>query len=135
MLQPKKQKYRKKFRGKMRGKAMVGSSLEFGEYGLKALGCAWLTSQQIEAGRKAIAHHTKRAGKIWICVFPDKSYTKKASGARMGGGKGDIEGYVAVIKPGRIIFEIAGVAEDVGKEALRLAGAKMPFKTRVIAKQ
>lgn len=135
MLQPRKQKYRKHFRGKMRGKAMVGSTLEFGEYGLKALGCNWMTSQQIEAARKAIAHHTKRAGKIWIRTFPDKTYTKRASGAKMGGGKGDPEGYVAVIKPGRILFEVAGVEEKISKEALRLAGAKLPFKTKIVERE
>lgn len=134
MLQPKKQKYRKHFRGKRRGKATSGSTLAFGEYGLKAQGRGWMKSQQIEAARKAIAHHTKRVGKIWIRVFPDKTYTKRPAGARMGGGKGDPEGYVAVIKPGRVLFEIAGVDETTSREALRLAGSKLPFKTKIIEK-
>lgn len=134
MLQPKKQKYRKHFRGKMRGVSTAGSRVSFGEYGLKALGCSWLTARQIEAARKAITHYTKRAGKLWIRVFPDKTYTKKGSGVRMGGGKGEIEGYVCVVKPGRVIFELAGVDSATAKEAFRLAGQKLPFKTKFVIK-
>jgi len=132
MLQPKKQKYRKHFRGKMRGKAVSGSTLAFGDVGLKALGRGWVTSQQIEATRKAISHESKRVGKIWIRIFPDKPYTKKASGARMGGGKGDIEGYVAVVKPGRVLFEITGVDKEVARKAMWLAGQKLSVATKIV---
>lgn len=118
----------------MKGKSVAGSTLNFGEFGLKSLGRGWLTARQIEAARKAITHHTKRAAKVWIRVFPDKSYTKKASGVRMGGGKGDVEGYVVVIRPGRIIFELAGVEADIAEEAIRRAAAKLPFKTKFIKK-
>ncbi len=130
MLQPKRQKFRKHFRGKMKGMAMAGSKVSFGDFGLKAIGRGWLSARQIEAARKAITHHTKRTGKLWIRVFPDKTYTKKGSGVRMGGGKGDIEGYVCVVKPGRVIFELAGVEKDLAKEAFRRAGRKFPFKTK-----
>lgn len=135
MLQPKKQKYRKHFRGKMKGKAQKGNQLAFGEFGLKATGRGWLSSRQIEAARKAIVHHTKRSGKLWIRVFPDKSYTSKPSGARMGGGKGEIEGYVAVVKPGRVMFELGGVEKEVAQEAMRLASHKLPFKCRFVSKE
>ncbi len=134
MLQPKRQKYRKHFRGSMRGLATAGNSLTFGEFGLKALGRSWLTARQIEASRKAITHYTKRSGRLWIRVFPDKTYTKKSAGVRMGGGKGEVEGYVVVIKPGRIIFELAGVTAPIASEAFRLAGQKLPFKSKFIAK-
>lgn len=134
MLQPKKRKYRKEFRGKRAGLAGRGASVDFGEYGLKSLGRGWLTSRQIEAARKAITHHTKRTGKLWIRVFPDKPITKKAAGSRMGSGKGDIEEYVAVIKPGRILFELAGVSDEIAKEAFRKASHKLPFNTRIIQK-
>jgi large subunit ribosomal protein L16 len=134
MLQPKKSKYKKQFRGKMRGLAFRGSSLAFGQYGLKSEGRGWLTDRQIEAARKAISHYTKRAGKVWIRVFPDKPITKKPSGVRMGGGKGDIEGYVVTIVPGRIIFELAGVVEDMARQALKRAAAKLPFKTKFVKK-
>jgi len=134
MLQPKKSKYKKQFRGKMKGLAFRGSSLAFGQYGLKSEGRAWLTDRQIEAARKAISHYTKRAGKVWIRVFPDKPITKKPSGVRMGGGKGDIEGYVVTIVPGRIIFELAGVVEDMARQALKRAAAKLPFKTKFVKK-
>jgi large subunit ribosomal protein L16 len=134
MLQPKRQKYRKQFRGSMGGKAYAGSSLEFGDYGLKSLACGWMTARQIEAARKTIAHATKRVGKTWLRVFPDKSYTHKGAGVRMGGGKGEIEGYVAVIKPGRILFEIGGVPEEVAREALRLAGRKLALKTKFVSR-
>jgi large subunit ribosomal protein L16 len=134
MLQPKRQKYRKHFRGKMKGVATAGSKMSFGEYGLKAIGRGWLTSRQIEAARKAITHYTKRAGKMWIRVFPDKTYTKKGAGVRMGGGKGEIEGYVAVVKPGRIIFELAGVELDIAQEAFRRAAQKLPFKAKFVTR-
>jgi len=132
MLQPKRQKYRKHFRGTMKGKTKAGFDLNFGEYGLKALTGGWLFSRQIEAARKALSHHTKRQAKLWIRVFPDKPYTKKAAGSRMGQGKGDIEGYVAVIRPGRIIFELAGIEEGIAREAIRRAGAKLPFRNKFI---
>jgi large subunit ribosomal protein L16 len=132
MLQPKRFKYQKQFRGKMRGESIRGSELAFGEYGLKSLGRVWLTANQIEAARKAIAHYTKRGGKIWTRAFPDKPITSKAGGSRMGSGKGDIKGYVAVITPGRILFELAGVSEEVATEAMRRAGAKLPIKTKLI---
>ncbi len=135
VLAPRKEKYRKKFRGKMRGKSQRGASLEFGDYGLKALGRAWLTANQIEAARKAITHYTKRGGKVWIRVFPDKPITRKAQGVRMGAGKGDVKGHVSVVKPGRIIFEVAGVSEEIAQEALRRASHKLPFKTKIISKE
>ena len=134
MLQPKKRKYRKEFRGRMKGKAQRGSSLSYGEYGLKSTGRGWLTSNQIEAARRAITHAFKRSGKVWIRVFPDKPITKRAAGQRMGGGKGDIAGYVAVVTPGKIVFEVAGVTEEVVKEAFKRAGAKLPFKTKLVSK-
>lgn len=134
MLQPKKQKYRKHFRGKRKGLAVVGSSVDFGDVGLKAVEGGWITAQQIEASRKTISHATKRAGKVWVRIFPDKSYSKKASGSKMGGGKGDIEGYVAVVKPGRVLFEITGVAREISHKALWLAGRKLPIKTKIVDK-
>jgi large subunit ribosomal protein L16 len=134
MLEPRKSKYRKQFRGKMRGKSGRGSTLAFGDYGLKSLGRGWLTARQIEAARRAITHRTKREGKVWIRVFPDKPVTKKAAGVRMGSGKGDIDHYVAVVTPGRIIFEVAGIDEETASEAIRLAAAKLPFKTKLIKK-
>lgn len=133
-LQPKKQKYRKQFRGKMRGSASRGTALAFGEFGLKALGRGWLTAQQIEASRRAITHHTKRQAKVWIRVFPDKPVTGKSAGVGMGAGKGDVVKYVAVITPGRILFEVGGVAEEIAKESLKLAGHKLPFRTKFIKK-
>ncbi len=135
MLQPKRQKYRKHFRGSMRGVATAGSKVSFGEFGLKAIGRGWLSNRQIEAARKAITHYTKRTGKLWIRVFPDKTYTKKGAGVRMGGGKGEIEGYVSVIKPGRVIFELAGVEKDIAKEAFRRAAQKFPLKAKFVKKQ
>jgi large subunit ribosomal protein L16 len=134
MLEPKKQKYRKHFRGTIRGKATSGYSLEFGEYGLKSLEKARLTSRQIEAARKVVSHHTKRQAKLWIRLFPDKPVTKKPPGAKMGGGKGDPYGYVAIVKPGRIVFEIGGIEREIAKEALRKAGAKFPFKSKFVEK-
>ena len=134
MLQPKRQKYRKSFRGRMKGKSSKGVSLDFGEFGLKAIGRGWLTAQQIEAARKAITHYTKRQAKVWIRIFPDKPVTAKAAGAGMGGGKGDIDKYVFVVTPGRILFEISGVEKEIAKEAMRLANHKLPFRTRFISK-
>ena len=119
----------------MRGNSWRGSKLEFGDFGIKALGRAWLTANQIEAARKAITHYTKRSGKVWIRVFPDKPITKKALGVRMGAGKGDVKGYVCVVKPGRIIFELAGVPSEIAEEALNRASHKLPFKTKIIAKE
>lgn len=134
MLQPKKQKYRKQFRGHMSGSTTRGSVLNFGEFGLKSLSRGWMTARQIEAARKAITRYTQRGGKVWIRVFPDKPITKKALGTRMGSGKGDIFDYVAVITPGRIIFEVAGVSKELATTAFIRAGAKMPFKFRIVSK-
>lgn len=134
LLQPRKSKYRKQFRGKMGGRLTRGASLAFGEYGLKSLGRNWLTSQQIEAARVAINHYIKRQGKLWIRVFPDKPITSKGSGVGMGAGKGEVKGYVAVIKPGKIVFELAGVSREIAQEAMRRAGTKLPFKTKFVEK-
>lgn len=134
MLQPKKQKYRKQFRGRMKGKAGRGTSVSFGEYGLKSLGVGWVTAAQLEASRRAIAHETRRGGKIWIRVFPDKPVSSKSAGVRMGGGKGDIAKYVTVVRPGNVLFEVAGVPEAVALRALKLAGAKMPVPTKIITR-
>ena len=135
MLQPKKRKYRKDFRGKRRGIATRGSQVSFGEFGIKAQASGWLSSRQIEAARKKIASTTKRNGKMWIRVFPDKPVTKKGAGAKMGSGKGDIDTYVAVIKPGRVLFELAGVTEEIAREALRKAMHKLPMKTTIVEKE
>jgi large subunit ribosomal protein L16 len=135
MLQPKKRKYRKDFRGKRGGVANRGNTLDFGDYGVKAVERGWLTARQIEAARKTITHHTKRAGKMWIRVFPDKPVTKKPAGAKMGSGKGDIEEYVAVVKPGRVLFELAGVSEEIAREAMRKASHKLPMKSRFLLRQ
>jgi large subunit ribosomal protein L16 len=132
MLSPKKVKHRKVQKGKMRGKAYRGSTLNFGEFGLQAVDCGYITSKQIEAARIAMTRHVKRGGKIWIRIFPDKPFTKKPAEVRMGKGKGAPEGWQAVIKPGRILYEMAGVSKDVAKEALRLAMHKLPVKTRFI---
>lgn len=134
MLQPSRQKFRKHFRGRRRGKASRGNQVSFGEFGLKSVGQGWLSSNQIEAARRAITHMSRRGGKVWIRVFPDKPVTARAAGVRMGGGKGDIKGYVAVIKPGRMLFEIAGVPEEIVHEAFRRASAKLPFATKVISR-
>jgi len=135
MLEPRKEKYRKQFRGRMKGKSVRGSTLAFGDYGLKSLGRGWLTARQIEAARRAITHQTKRQGKVWIRVFPDKPVTKKPAGVRMGSGKGAVDHHVAVVTPGRIIFELAGVDEAMANEAIKRAGAKLPFKTKFIKKE
>lgn len=134
MLQPKKRKYRKEFRGKRRGIANRGNSIDFGEYGIKAQSTGWVTTRQIEAARKKIAATTKRSGKMWIRIFPDKPITKKGAGAKMGSGKGDIDTYVATVKPGSVLFEVSGVPKDVAFEALRKAGHKLPVKTILIEK-
>jgi large subunit ribosomal protein L16 len=135
MLQPKRVKHRKVHRGHRRGKANAGNSLTFGEFGLQALGHTWMTARQIEAARRAITHHIRRGGKVWICIFPDKSVTKKPAETRMGSGKGAPDHWVAVVRPGRILFEIAGVREDVAREAMRLASHKLPIPTRVVARE
>ena len=135
MLQPKRQKYRKVFRGRRKGKSFRGSTVIFGEYGLKALGRGWLTSAQIEAARRAITRSLKRGGKVWIRVFPDKPVTARPAGKRMGGGKGEVDRFVFVVRPGRILFEIGGVAEDLIKETFRKAGGKLPFKTKMVSRE
>ena len=134
MLQPKKRKYRKTFRGSRKGKAVKGSTVAFGEYGLKALSTGWVSSREIEAARKKITYATKRAGKYWVRVFPHKPVTKKPVGVKMGSGKGDIDQYVAVVKPGMILFEIGGVTEDVAKAALTKAGHKLSIKHKMVSK-
>lgn len=135
MLEPKKRKYRKSFRGRMRGKSSRGSKLSFGEYGLKSLGRGWLSARQIEAARRAITHSIKRGGKVWIRVFPHKPVTSRPAGQRMGGGKGDIDRYVCVVTPGRILFEVAGIDKDLVLDAFAKASAKLPFKTKVVSRE
>ena len=132
MLMPKKVKYRKQQRGRMRGKAWRGSTLEFGDFGLKALDAGWITDRQIEAGRIAMTRFVKRGGKVWIRIFPDKPVTKKPAETRMGKGKGAPEYWVAVVKPGRIIYEMEGVPESVAREAMRLAAAKLGVHTKFV---
>jgi len=135
MLMPKKVKYRKTQKGNMRGKAYRGSDVSFGQYGLKALEPGWITSRQIEAARVAITRHVKRGSKLWIRIFPDKPITKKPAETRMGKGKGNLEYWVAVIKPGRILYEMSGVPEDVAREALRLASHKLPVATKFVMRE
>ena len=135
MLLPKRVKYRRVHRGRMTGVATRGNKVSYGEWGLQATEPTWLTGNQIEAARIAMTRYTKRGGKVWIKIFPDKPVTKKALGTRMGSGKGAPEYWVAVVKPGRVLFEIAGVSEEVAREALRLAQHKLPIKTRIIAKE
>lgn len=132
MLQPKREKHRKQFRGRMKGKSTRGSSVNFGEFGLKSLESGWLTAQQIESARRAIAHTTSRGGKIWIRVFPDKPIVARAAGARMGSGKGEVCGHVAVVRPGRILFEVAGTTDEIALEAFARASAKLPFLTKIV---
>ncbi|GIL14780.1 MAG: 50S ribosomal protein L16 [Chloroflexi bacterium] len=132
MLMPKRMKYRKQMRGRMKGKASRGNVVSFGEYGLQALEPVWLTARQIEAARRTMVRYTKRRGKIWIRVFPDKPYTQKAAETRMGKGKGSVEYYVCVIKPGRVLFEMGGIPEEDAVEALRLAGHKLPIRTKIV---
>jgi large subunit ribosomal protein L16 len=132
MLQPKRVKYRKQQRGRMKGMAHRGATLSFGDYGLKALEPAWITNRQLEAGRVALTRAIKRGGKIWIRVFPDKPFTKKPAETRMGKGKGNPEYWVAVVKPGRILYELEGMTVDVAREAFTLASQKLPIKTKFI---
>ncbi len=134
MLQPKRTKYRKAHRGRRRGMAQTGNVVTFGDFGLQSLGVCWMTNRQIEAGRRAITRYVKRGGKLWIRVYPDKPVTKKPLEVRQGSGKGPVEGWVAVVKPGRMIYEISGVSEDVAREAMRLAAQKLPIKTRFIGR-
>ena len=135
MLMPRKTKFRMQQRGRRRGYAKGQQQVHFGDYGLKSLDAGWVTNRQIEAARIAMTRHIKRGGKVWINVFPDKSVTKKPAETRMGSGKGSPEGWVCVIKPGRVMFELAGVPEPLAKEALRLAGQKLSVKTKVVKRQ
>ncbi len=135
MLMPKRVKYRKLQKGRMNGVATRGSKIDFGEFGLQATECGWITSRQIESARIAMTRHVKRGGKIWIRVFPHKSVTKKPAETRMGKGKGAPEGWVAVIKPGMVLYEMDGVAKDIAKEAFRLAAHKLPISTRFISRE
>ncbi len=134
MLQPKRVKYRKEHRGRRRGYAKGGTRVEFGEYGLKALDRGWVTNRQIEAARIAMTRKIKRGGKVWINIFPDKPVTKKPAETRMGSGKGSPEGYVAVVKPGRVMFEMSGVNEQLARDAMMLAAQKLPIKTRFLVR-
>lgn len=135
MLQPKRVRFRKQHRGRMKGPATTGNKISFGELGIQALEPAWITSRQIEAARRAITHHCRRGGKVWIRIFPDKPVTKKPAETRMGSGKGAPDHWVAVVRPGRIMFEVAGVDRELAKEALRLAGQKLPIDTRVVERE
>ena len=135
MLAPKRVKFRKQMKGRMRGTALRGSQLSFGDFGLKAIECGRISSRQIEAARIAITRHVKRGGQVWIRFFPDKPFTKKPAETRMGKGKGAPEGWVAVVKPGRMLYEIKGVPEDVARQALRLASQKLPLPTRFVSRQ
>lgn len=135
MLMPKRTKYRKQMRGRMRGKAYRGSTISFGDFALVAMEPAWVNSRQIEAARRAITNYLKRGGKVWIRIFPDKVVTKKPAEVRMGSGKGSPEFWVAVVKPGRIIYEVAGVDQERASEALRRAGMKMPMKCKVMVRE
>ncbi len=132
---PKRVKYRREHRGKMRGRAKGGTEVNFGEYGLQALEASWITNRQIEAARISMTRYMKRGGKVWIKIFPDKPYTAKPLEVRMGSGKGAPEGWVAVVKPGKILFEIAGVSEEVAREALRLASHKLPIRTKFVKRE
>lgn len=134
MLQPKRVKYRNMHRGRRKGMAVSGSTMAFGEYGLKATANAWVTSRQIEAARRAMTRYARRGGRIWIRIFPDKSVTARAAETRMGSGKGPVDHWVAVVKPGRIIFEMAGVPDEVAREALRLAASKLPMGTKIVTR-
>ena len=135
MLQPKRVKHRKAHRGRRAGNSTGGTRVEFGEYGLKTLERGWVTNRQIEAARIAMTRKIRRGGKVWINIYPDKSYTKKPAETRMGSGKGSPEGWVAVVKPGRVMFELAGVPEPLAREALRLAGQKLAVKTKVVKRE
>ncbi|WP_280772134.1 50S ribosomal protein L16 [Salipaludibacillus daqingensis] len=135
MLMPKRVKFRREHRGKMRGRAKGGTEVSFGEFGLQALEASWITNRQIESARIAMTRYMKRGGKVWIKIFPDKPYTAKPLEVRMGSGKGAPEGWVAVVKPGKILFEIAGVSEEVAREALRLASHKLPIQTKFVKRE
>jgi len=135
MLMPKKTKFRKAHRGRRAGVSKGQTTVQFGDYGIQALEAAWISNRQIEAARIAMTRKIKRGGKVWINVFPDKPYTKKPAETRMGKGKGSPEGWVAVVKPGRVLFELAGVPEDLAKDALRLAGQKLPIKTKFVRRE
>ena len=135
MLLPKKTKFRKYHRGRMAGVSKGQTAVQFGDFGLKALESGWITNRQIEAARVAMTRKIKRGGKVWINIFPDKPYTKKPAETRMGSGKGSPEGWVAVVKPGRVMFELAGVPDELAREALRLAGMKLPIKTKVVTRE
>jgi large subunit ribosomal protein L16 len=135
MLAPKRTKYRKQHRGRMKGRATRGNRVAFGEYGLQALEPAWITDRQIEAARVALTRYIRRGGKVWIQIFPDKPVTKKPAETRMGSGKGNPEYWVAVVRPGRILFELAGVPEETAREAMRLAGHKLPIRTRFVKRE
>lgn len=134
MMQPSRTKYRKQFRGRMAGLSK-GFMVDFGEYGLKALECGWVTANQIESARRAISHYTKPNGRMWVRIFPDKPITEKGAGAPLGAGKGDVKGYVSVVKPGRVMFEISGVSKEDAHSALRLASAKLPMVTKIISRE
>ena len=134
MLMPKRVKRRRQFRGRMKGEAHKGNKVAYGEFGLQALECAWITSNQIEAARIAMTRYIKRGGKVWIKIFPDKPVTTKPAETRMGSGKGTLEYWVAVVKPGRVMFELAGVPEEVAREALRLAMHKLPIRCKIVSK-
>jgi large subunit ribosomal protein L16 len=135
MLMPKRVKYRKQFRGRMKGKALRGSTVEFGDYGLQAIEPAWVTARQIEAARRAIVRHVRRRGKYWIRIFPDKPVTAKPAETRMGKGKGSVDHWVAVVKPGRVMFELSGVTEEMAREAMRLASHKLPLKCQFVMRE
>lgn len=135
MLQPKRTKYRKMHRGRMKGLAARGNTVAFGEYGLKSLEPAWVTARQIEAARRAITRHLRRGGQVWIRVFPDRPYTHKPAETRQGGGKGPVEAWVAVVKPGRVLFEVAGVPGDLARSALARAAQKLPVQTKTVSRE
>ena len=134
MLMPKRVKYRKQMRGRLKGKATRGAEVSFGEFGLQALEPCWMTSRQIEAARRAIVRYVRRGGKVWIRIFPDKPVTAKPAETRMGSGKGSVDHWVAVVKPGHVLFEISGVSEEAAREAMRLAAHKLPIKTQFVAR-
>ena len=135
MLVPRRVKYRKQMRGTMKGDAHAGTTITFGEFGLQSEETAWVSSRQIEAARRAITNFTQRGGRLWIKIFPDKPITKKPPEVRMGSGKGDVHEYVAVVKPGRIMFEMGGISEEIAREAMRLAAHKLPVKTKFVTKR
>jgi len=135
MLQPKRVKYRKSHKGNRRGRAMAGATVAFGEFGLQALDSAWITSRQIEAARRAIVHRVRRGGKVWIRIFPDHPVTKKAAETRMGSGKGAVDHWVAVVRRGRVLFELGGVSHELAKDAMRLASDKLPIHTRFVVRE